>query len=128
MLTVADTSELLVFLLTKPSPRLRTATVCASDKLVDRGPGRPPGPCTRPAWGNGSGIQGRGAGLCSRCWHEWNAIHGVYRTLRANPAAADISNEGLARLFITRGLDAEPLPELGTHLPDTLPASWDTAG
>ena len=60
--------------------------------------------------------------LCSRCWHTWCAFHGPYVTMKANPAASSISNEGLARLFITRGLEAPPLPDSSAHVqfPDWL--------
>lgn len=109
--------------------KLCEENVCRSPILVDRGPGREPGKCGRPLWG-GDGYANCGGvthehAMCSRCWHQWNAFHGPYVTMKANPAAATIDNTGLARLFITRGLDADPLPEVGAELPDVFPAEWE---
>lgn len=108
--------------------RLRVENVCQSPVHVDRGDGVAE-PCRRPVWG-GDGLVNVGdfthdVPLCSRCWHVWNAFHGPYITMKANPAAASLSNEGLARLFISRGLDAEPLPPIGAHQPDHFPDDWD---
>lgn len=108
--------------------RLVTANVCQSPTHVDRGDGVA-APCRRPLWG-GDGHANMGGltfehPMCSRCWHMHQAFHGVYVTMKANPAASTIDNEGLARLFISRGLDAEPLPEVGSERPwATFPAEW----
>lgn len=106
--------------------RLRAENVCQSPILVDRGDGVAE-PCRRPLWG-GDGLVNCGdlshdCALCSRCWHVWNGFNGPYVTMKANPAAATVSNEGLARLFISRGLDAEPLPPVGSHVPGAFP-NW----
>lgn len=91
----------------KTAPRLVGAT-CTSEKPVDRGPGREPGPCRRPVWGDGI-VDGQRHDLCSACWHEWNAFHGSYQTMKANPASHDLSAESIARLTFTRG-NAPALP------------------
>lgn len=144
-MTPADlpSADVLLFLNTKPDTTLRAASRCCSEKLVDSGTrslppaaghmhlqpqarrDAPPAKrCQRPIWGDGFVNVGAGPvwfGLCSQCWHEWCAFHGPYQTMKANPAAATIDNEGLARLFITRGLDAKPLPPIDKH-----PGSQDT--
>jgi hypothetical protein len=138
------------FLLTRARPKLGGIVRCGDRQLdartccVERevGPGRLDLPddvevggerrverCSRPVWGDGCVLLGSGNrefDMCSFHWHEWNAFHGDYVTLKANPAAATIDDTGLARLFITRGLDAEPLPPVGNDVPDTFPGDWDT--
>lgn len=109
--------------------RLRTENMCQSPVPVDSGDGTVR-KCGRPLWG-GDGLVNVGDlshehAMCSFCFHQWMAFHSPYVAMKANPAAATISNEGLARLFITRGLDAKPLPEIGSDRPfDTFPAEWD---
>lgn len=96
---------------------------CTNEEPIDRGDGVA-GPCRRPVWGDGmvrDGLGNQRHDLCSRCWHMDQAFHGPYVTFKANPAASSISNEGLARLFVTRGLDAEPLPPVGAHVPGAFP-------
>lgn len=104
--------------------RLREENVCQSPIPVEQGDGTV-GPCRRPLWG-GDGLVNVGDlshehPMCSFCFHQWMAFHSPYVAMKANPAAATISNEGLVRLFITRGLDAEPLPPVGAHVPDAFP-------
>lgn len=127
MVAEALSSEAALFILTKPRPRLQTEHACQSPILVDRGDGVGE-PRRRPLWG-GDGIANFGGvthehPMCSQCLHLWNAMHGPYVTLKANPAAANIDNTGLARLFITRGLDAAPLPDIGSDVPDYMPEDW----
>ncbi len=76
------------WLLLKPRPRVIGAC-CQSDQRA----------CKRPVWGDGR-VDGEWYGLCSRCWHEWNAFHGHYTTMQANPAAAKLDLTSLRRLFI----------------------------
>lgn len=106
--------------------RLRTENTCQSPIPVDQGDGTA-GPCRRPLWG-GNGLVNVGDlshdhAMCSWCFHQWVAFHSPYVLMKANPAAASISNEGLARLFISRGLDAEPLPDPRALIPGAFP-SW----
>lgn len=96
--------ETIIYLLTKPAVRLRTEHTCTADIPVDRGPGREPGPCARPIWGDGT-VDGVRFDMCSRCWHFWAAFHSHYRLFQANPAAAAITDSALERLFVDRGLD-----------------------
>jgi hypothetical protein len=94
------------FLLLKPRPRLLVENVCRSEKPVDRGPRELPGPCTRPIWGDGM-VDGVRFDLCSKCFHEWAAFHGYYRLMAANPAASQIDDVGLERLFVGRAMSGE---------------------
>lgn len=107
------TDDMAVFLLTKPEARLTGAT-CASSRT-----------CRRPVWGDGR-VDGEWHGLCSFCWHEWNAFHGSYTTLRANPAAANLSLDNI-RERLTFGAE---LPDHSAHdmraslCPETPPPGW----
>jgi hypothetical protein len=114
--------DVLIFLLTKREAQVNKAHRCQRPTPVDRGPGEEPGPCRRAMWGDGF-VDGEWHGLCSACWHEWNAFHGRFQTMKANPAAAKIDNAGLARLFITRGLDAAPLPPVDGPVADGQPVT-----
>jgi hypothetical protein len=104
--------EALMYLLTKQPALLREDQVCQSDKLVDRGPGQPAGPCTRPIWKDGK-VDGVEYNLCSHCWHEFASFHSGYHLFQANPAASRIDDAALARLFVTRGMDGDELDDLG---------------
>jgi len=79
--------------------------------------------CSRPQWGDGRGVAGKGEGLCSRCWHEYNAFHGDYTTLTANPAASLLSGEKIAAMSDLFG-GVRRLPEVGAERPDTFPEDW----
>ena len=83
----------MAFLATKPRPRLIGA-MCQSENR----------PCKRPVWGDGR-VDGEWYGLCSRCWHEWNAFHGHYVTMQANPAAMTIN---AFTINVMRFMDEEP--------------------
>ncbi len=100
-----------VFLLTKPRPKIVGKT-CQSDQRV----------CRRPWWSNDGRVDGDFYGLCSRCWHEYNAFHGKYVTMMANPAAAKLSLNAIrnAMLFGAGELPASPSDEC----PDAPPADW----
>lgn len=114
MLLEPDT---LLFLLTKPAPKLvgRRCTGPYHDAE---------GGCSRPVWGDGMVLLGKGNirfNMCSRCWHLDQALHGKYRTMAANPAAAKLDGVGIERLTFS----ARPtLPEIGAERPDTFPESW----
>lgn len=62
--------------------------------------------CTRPIWGDGT-VDGVRFDLCSKCWHCWAAFHSGYRLMQANPAASQIDDVGLERLFVGRKMDGE---------------------
>lgn len=79
-----------------------------------------PRTCARPVWGDGR-VDGEFYGLCSRCWHEYNAFHGHYVTTAANPAAAKLGMVGIQRLTF-----GATLPDVGAHGPDVFPSSWLT--
>ena len=126
-------SEVVLFLASRPRPRLVTDHQCRAD-LVDRdsqqvpafaafanggyhlrpyephGRAQPRSRCGRPVWGDGK-VDGISFQLCSRCWHAWCAVHGPYRLLAVNPAAAAVTDEGLARLFVNRNLAGEAQDE-----------------
>lgn len=124
--------EVWLFLLTKRAPRLVGAR--CTNRRTDEGGGAGGMEgfrlgfgtlmhrCGRPVWGDGKGVQGRGEGLCSRCWHEWNAFHGDYTTMQANPAASLLSGakiHAMEDIFGRRG---------GTALPsfdDVFPDDWN---
>jgi hypothetical protein len=129
----------LVFLVTKPRPRL-VGAVCSSRRWVAEAGGmegyRPSGEsgemmrCGRPVWGDGKGITTGsgpiGEGLCSRCLHEYAAFHAPYTTLQANPAASALSGTSILRradIFGRRG--DVPLPEVGGQTPDVFPDDWN---
>jgi hypothetical protein len=110
MTDTMPTAEVVEYLLTKPEARI-VGAVCESTTLVDHGPGNGYGRCTRPVWGDGY-VSGVWRGMCSRCWHVYNAFHGDWQTMRANPASHLLGEEGIRRLTFTRG-DTDPLPALG---------------
>lgn len=112
--------EMMAFLLTKPRPRVVGKT-CQCEKLVDRGAHRERTLCTRPVWGDGR-VNGDFHGLCSKHWHEWNAFHGSYLTMQANPASHQLGPEGIAKL--TFAAQTKQLPEIGAEHPDTFPSEW----
>lgn len=100
--------DMIVFLLTKQGARLRVEQCCQSDQRE----------CRRPMWGDGR-VDGEFYGLCSRCWHEFNAFHGHYTTMQANPAAAKLDGTGIQRLTF-----GTTLPDVGAHRPDYIPEEW----
>ncbi len=101
----------MAFLATKPRPRLVGKT-CASDQRA----------CRRPVWGDGR-VDGEWYGLCSRCWHEHNAFHGVYLTMQANPAAAKLSLAAIRDHWLYGGQRLPYTLPPGT-CPDAPPADW----
>lgn len=126
--------DVFLYLLTKPSPTLRTSSMCRSSKRVDaktaslppyacygqrtpqdRSVMVPAAHCTRPMWGSDPKAHD---GLCSQCWHEREAINGSYKTMRANPASHDLSGESIRRLTFTRGENTAPLPPTPLELLD----------
>ncbi len=128
----AMAEDVFLYLLTKPLPTLRTASMCRSAKKVDantaslppyacygqrtpqdRSVMAPAAHCTRPMWGSDPHAHD---GLCSRCWHEREAIGGTYSTMKANPASHDLSREGIRRLTFAR--DGDPLPPTPLELLD----------
>ena len=76
--------------------------------------------CTRAIWGDGT-VDGVRFDLCSKCWHCWAAFHSGYRLMQANPAASQIDDVGLERLFVGRKMDGEQGCEkcqCGRRVPD----------
>lgn len=122
--------DVLTFLLMKKPPRL-VGRRCTSRREPERAGGlegyaATPGElvrCGRPVWGDGEGVNGRGEGLCSRCWHEWNAFHGDYTTMQANPAASLLSGNKIAAMTDIFGRRGDALPEV---VADTFPDDWLT--
>lgn len=108
---IAPSSEMAVFLLTKPRPTI-VGRVCQQKDFV----------CKRPQWGDGR-VSGDFYGLCPMCWHAWNAWHGKYVTFRANPAAALLGSTSIETLRFLTGTE---LPEVGAERPDTFPEDWTT--
>lgn len=110
-------ADTLLFVLTKPAVKL-VGRRCTSPYHDHEGG------CRRPVWGDGRVLLGKGNirfDMCSRCWHLDQALHGKYRTMQANPAAAKLDGVGIERLTFT----ARPtLPEIGTERPSTFPESW----
>lgn len=123
-------AEVVLFLVTRPNPRLVTDRQCRAE-LVDRdaqaippfasagtyqrpyeahGRAQPRRRCGRPVWGDGK-VDGIQFSLCSRCWHAWCAVHGPYRLLQVNPAAASVTDDGLERLFVNRSLTGDQTDE-----------------
>ena len=103
-------NTMLLFLLTKPAPRLVGRT-CASDQRE----------CKRPVWGDGR-VDGEWYGLCSRCWHEYNAFHGKYVTTMANPAAAKLSLNAIRNAMLFGASELPPSPS--DECPDAPPTDW----
>ncbi len=139
--------SMIMFLAGRTRVKLNVAHTCQSEHLVDRGAAflppvgtfghianrqtvawRGAGACTRPIWGDGK-VDGIEHNLCSRCWHSWVAIHGPYRLMQANPAAAAITPSGLARLFAEPSAmpAAKPLRALGHHTDALAYLDWDPA-
>ena len=102
--SIALDPDMILFLLTKPQPRLVGKT-CQSEQRE----------CKRPIWGDGR-VDGEWYGLCSRCWHEHNAFHGHYITMQANSAAAKLGRVGIQRLTF-----GATLPESPTNV---FPEEW----
>ncbi|MES2941138.1 MAG: hypothetical protein V4864_25945 [Pseudomonadota bacterium] len=115
-LDIGVTDLMAAYLLSKPRPRL--GPTCTGPYHDHEGG------CRRPIWGDGRVLLGKGNirfDLCARCYLLDNALHGKYRTMQANPAAAKLDGVGIERLTFT----ARPtLPEVGAHQPDTFPESW----
>lgn len=121
--------DVLLFLAAKPRPRIVGAQ-CTNRREPEVARGlegyRPTSGalvrCGRPVWGDGAGIapSGMGAGLCSRCLHEYIAFHTPYTTLQANPAASALSGTSIQRRADIFG----GLPEVGSERPDTFPEHW----
>lgn len=101
-LTGDEYPEWLFWHLMRKPPRI-VGRVCQSKTLVDRGDGVAER-CKRPVWGDGR-VDGEFYGYCSRCWHQYNAFHGHYRTMQANPAAAKLDVIGIQRLTFTERSD-----------------------
>lgn len=97
--------DTLIFLLTKPEPRL-VGRVCQSPDPVDRGPRHSAGPCTRPVWMDD---------LCSRCWASRMAFHGQWTLFQANPAASLLSGDKIRSMEDIFG---------GTGFRTYLPEDW----
>ncbi len=112
-----EASELTLFLLLKPGAKLVGAR-CTSTYHDHEGG------CKRAIWGDGRVLLGKGNirfDMCSRCWHLDQALHGKYRTMQANPAAAKLDGVGIERLTFS----GQPtLPPIGAHQADTFPESW----
>lgn len=115
----AVSDEVVLFLLLKKPPKLVGQRCTGHYHDADEA-----GRCTRPVWGDGKVLLGKGNirfDLCSRCWHLDQALHGKYRTMQANPAAAKLDGVGIERLTFS----ARPtLPEIGAHGADTFPEAW----
>lgn len=112
-------SDVLLWLASKPRPRLVGKT-CIQKRPAGPDDARRWERCRRPQWGDGSGIGGKGEGLCSRCWHEYNLFHGSYMTMQANHAAAKLDATAIQRLTFHE----DELPPLGADVPDTFPEDW----
>ena len=124
---MSDVSDaMIVFLLSKPRPKLHAT--CSNERPVEHMRGHTAhdasaigaGHCMRPVWGDGR-VDGEFYGLCSQCWHEYNAFHGHYVTMQANPASHALGKRGIERLTFA---DQPPLPALGASVDDCFPAEW----
>lgn len=113
-------TEMLVFLFEKKPPRI-IGRACTYPQHVDKGPGRDPGPCTRPVWGDGR-VNGNGYHWCSQCWRMHQLIHGGVGVFRANPASHTLNRQAIDKLTFKD----QPLPALGSERPDVFPAEWLT--
>lgn len=121
-----------VFLATRPRPKLAGRT-CQSEQPVDLGAytdengkrvHRGFGQCKRPVWGDGTlNVQGfvQEHNMCSQCWHNWNAFHGIYVTFKANPA----SLLNASNVDVLRFQTGNELPE--SDVPDNFPDYWSSA-
>lgn len=118
--------DMLLFLSAKPRPRLIGATCCHvktfgpdGELTTER--------CVRPRWGDGR-VDGDWYGYCSAHWHEYNAFHGRYLTMQANPAAAKLDGTGIRRLtFGSTGPTSSLDSPAGAASDHWLPADidWD---
>jgi hypothetical protein len=105
--TIDTTDEMALFLLTKPRPRI-SGRYCQSRESVDRGDGVGQ-PCRRPMWNDGR-VNGEWWGLCSRCWHSHQLIHGGIAVMRANPASHTLTRQAIAKLTFHDTFPPEWLP------------------
>lgn len=120
-----QSDEMLWWLLSRPRPQLvgrrctnrRTATEAGGMEGYAPTSGEMLR-CSRPQWGDGSGVQGMAEGLCSRCAHEHFAFHSAYTTMQANPAASALSGASILRRTDIFGRAGEPLPGF------TFPVDW----
>ncbi len=111
MMSFDDYSGWLMFHLLKRPPRLVGAR-CRHTKEVGPEGERTVERCRRPVWGDGF-VNRAWFGYCSAHWHEYNAFHGEYKTMQANPAAAKLDGTGIRRLTFN---DAWDLPDTGLGL------------
>lgn len=112
-------SDAWLWRLMQPRPRL-VGKRCQRERPVGPDGDRRIERCKRPVWGDGR-VDGEFYGMCSRCWHEYNAFHGHYQTMQANPAPAKLDGTGTQRLTFS---DQPRLPEIGAERPDTFPEDW----
>ena len=99
-----------LFLALKPG--FKFGKTCQSDQRV----------CKRPWWSNDGRVDGDFFGLCSRCWHEYNAFHGKYVTTMANPAAAKLSLNAIRNAMLFGAGELPPNPS--DECPDAPPTDW----